>query len=276
MLKLSLFFCAGFFLLLTACSAPEKETANGEDVPWADASFVKPIFSTLTFSNQSDTTRPFNLYLPGYFVDVDLEVPDSLAPGSATSIEVSLYHPCNMTYVMGSHRSTRPVIPGRSRNVAYYADDQIVEEGAFAVEYAFLDAALMPINASGYAPVVTDLDSFRLAEEVSNRRHLDSLVRPAGLPEYVEPLLERVAAINPYYRALSIREFYKFFYKDTFLVTEEIVRAIDSVLTQPGYYQSGRYQELQTMFSAYLGEEGEGGGGEWNQPKKGSHSCRFS
>ncbi len=254
MLRFRLLFWVGLSLLLIGCSTAEKETSDGEEVPWATASFVEPLLTELTFTNATTTSREIGVDLRWYRVYIGENLPDSLRPGESVSVEVELHHPRNLFYASGDQQSIRLVLPGRSRHLVH-EENGVVEKGAFVKEYTFLDEALMPLNIPGRKPVsINDLEEFRLKEERAARSHFDTLVFPENLPNYIRPFLERIADLRGYQLALQMRSYHKFFYKDTLAVPGGMVDSITSILQRPGYYQTLAYTELQEALSMYKGE----------------------
>lgn len=210
MFRLSLLFCPGLLLLGNCCSNSRPYEASPEDVPWTEATFLNPELTTITFTNNGLETRNLDVDLRRYLESLDEMIPESLDPGQSCSVSVSIHRPRYLFYRSGDHQSMRIILPGRSRHLIH--DGKSVQEaGDFALEYDYLDNVLIPLKSVERPPTgVRNLAEYRKRTYHSAREHHDSVPRPASLPSFIVPLLDRAPAVGPYQDALRLHSFYLF------------------------------------------------------------------
>ncbi|MEO0734247.1 MAG: hypothetical protein AAFZ52_15535 [Bacteroidota bacterium] len=228
---------------------------NPENVPWAAASFLDPIPTELTFTNEDTVTRKLDLNLLRYRENLDQLVPDSLAPRESATVTVDIHRPRYFFLRSGEHMSHRPLLPGRPRHLSLVAGDLVAERGPFSVEYDYLDAVFVPLNPPGRAPIKPeDLQTYATEALHAAYQHRDSVPLPKGLPDYLVPMLDRSLRVGVYAQTLGLRGYLQFFYADTLAVPPALLDSVRTTLREPGCYQSLHYADLFNRTAMLEGE----------------------
>ncbi|MEL7162470.1 MAG: hypothetical protein AAFN92_17060, partial [Bacteroidota bacterium] len=240
-------------LFLTTCS-PATDPNSAENVPWAEATFLKPALTKLTFTNGDTLPRNLDVDLRRYRENLDRAAPDSLAPGASYTATVAIHRPRYFFYRSGEHESLRPLLPGRNRHLTLSAG-KVTESGPYATEYDYLDAVLIPLNPVGRRPSPPESLLTHVEESLLGAiQHRDTVPVPEGLPEYVAPFLDRSLRVGAYYETFTLRSYLKFFYADTLAVPTALRDSVHQLLQKPGNYQTLNYTDL---FEALAMLEGE-------------------
>lgn len=249
---LSCFVCACPDLV----GPPDTVAKSPSDLPWAAATFLEPVATTLTFANHGDERIGFSPHLRDYFVDISLLFPDSLAVGEEVTVSVDLTSPIYLILRIGGLETMRVVVPGFPRVLAFDGI-QLNEESSEQAVYDYLDTALTPINPVGYyPPEIDNVPAYRDTLIREFTAHLDSLQRPATVPEWAEALIRQDVELKLLHEPLHVRAYRRFFFADTLAVETVYMDSVARLLQRPAAYHAPTYLQLHHTLANYRAETG--------------------
>ncbi|CAH0998750.1 hypothetical protein LEM8419_00098 [Neolewinella maritima] len=238
-------------LLFGSCSADP----NTEQVPWQSASFVDPIPTTITFVNAGSSAREISGRVQDYHLDLGVILPDSLQPGDSIRVALDLYRPRYVFYQSEYNVNLRMVLPGLDR-VLVHTDSEMVEVGHYALEYAYIDRVILPLNLIGrQPPTETNLVKLQQAHFQNAKAHFDTVTIPEGLPSYIPSLLLRTLELASFFESTMSHNYHLFFLEDTVPVPAIMLDSIESLLAQEAYYQSPTYTDVMINWAQIVAEE---------------------
>ena len=242
-------------VLCTCGPAPAPD--GFADLPWAEATYLDPMATELTFVNNGEERLGLRADLRDYFVDLDLVLPDSLAGGEEATVRVELTAPIFLILRYGGLETMRVVLPGHSRSIAHDGME-LTEGGSDQAIYDYLDAALTPINPVGtYPPEITSVTDYHKVFAQELTAHLDSIPRPTIVPEWVERLVRQEVELTSFKGPLQIRSYRRFLLADTLSVDPEYMDAVSQILKVPLAYQAPSYLGLHFYLTNYHAETGK-------------------
>jgi hypothetical protein len=255
MLHLNLPLWIGLLLFVASCSVSDSGRNMLENVPWAEATFLDPLPTTITFTNSDTVARDFRIKLDRYLDDVAAEFPESLSPGQSVTVTAYMHRPRYLFYQVGYYRPLLLLLPGLSRHLTV-KDNEVVEIGSFASEYNYMDCVMKPFQQVGrQAPSLENVAEYYRMLDQKSSQHFDTFPHPAELPPYIVPLVERAVVASTYKQALSAREYYTYFYSDTLPVATVLTDSIAAFLMQSSYNATPDYTNLYETFARFRGEK---------------------
>jgi thiol-disulfide isomerase/thioredoxin len=252
MIHLHTFLGAVPLLLLVSCSSLDPDDI-ADRAPWAEATFLDPLTTTISFTNGDTVSHDLRVKLFGFREDLNRAVPDSLAVGETYKYTVQIHRPFYVFYGSGYRISMRLLLPGKSRYLVY-GESSISETGPFATEYNYIDEVLMPLKQPGRTPgSLENVTEYHQRALSIAQQHFDTIPRTTVLPGYVVPMLEDAIRAGAYHEALSIRGYYMFFYGDTIQVSERFIDSAQSFLARSEYNLTPQYVDLQESLARVIG-----------------------
>ena len=242
-----------FLLLLTMSLTTACDDRNDLNPPWSSATFLEPLPTELTVTNDTDTAVAIGLFttdLPGV---EEGDYPDTLAAGAAFTVTADLFRPRGAYIDINDAYTGQTLFPGVDRRLSW-GGQAFTNEGTHKTWYDFYDPYVRALNRPGPAPALTDVAEY--GDTLRSRLPEFPLVSPdipAWLVEFTKKDVELSIAYNQY----SLRGYYRAMLADTLPIPPELSTRARALVGDPLAFYSPNYPLFSKFYAWHLRENEE-------------------